>query len=58
MSALQHTPPDDEPPASRAGLWLLGFGAVGLLFAGLMLWWREGDRLFTDGMIAAIVSCF
>ncbi len=48
----------DDPPASRLGLTLLAGGAFALLLAGLLLWWREGDRLFTDGLIAAIVACF
>lgn len=48
----------DEPSASRAVVWLLGSAAAMLLLAGLVLWWREGSRLFTDGLIAAIVSCF
>lgn len=43
---------------SRAGLMLLGGGAFTLLLAGLLLWWREGSRLFTDGLVAAIVACF
>ncbi|CAH1661546.1 hypothetical protein BOSEA31B_12251 [Hyphomicrobiales bacterium] len=37
---------------------LIGGGFFALLLAGLLLWWREGDRLFTDGLIAAIVACF
>ena len=47
-----------EAPPSRLGIALLAGGALALLFAGLLLWWREGDRLFTDGLIAAIVACF
>lgn len=47
-----------EPAPSRLSLLLLGSGAAALLLAGLLLWWREGDRLFTDGLIAAIVACF
>lgn len=47
-----------EQPASRLGLMLLAGGALSLLLAGLLLWWREGDKLFTDGLIAAIVACF
>jgi hypothetical protein len=47
-----------EPAPSRASLLLLGSGTAALLLAGLLLWWREGDRLFTDGLIAAIVACF
>jgi len=48
----------DAPRPSRAGLLLLAGGMVTLILAGLLLWWREGDRLFTDGLIAAIVACF
>jgi hypothetical protein len=47
-----------DPAASRTGILLLCGGALTLLLAGLLLWWREGDRLFTDGLIAAIVACF
>jgi hypothetical protein len=53
------TPSGRDPAGlSRGGAMLLGGGALGLLGAGLLLWWREGDRLFTDGLIAAIVACF
>ena len=38
-------------------LLLLG-GAGLMLAAGLLLWLREGDRLFTEGLIAAIMACF
>ena len=37
---------------------LIGGGFFALFLTGLLLWWREGDRLFTDGLIAAIVACF
>lgn len=43
---------------SRAGILLLVGGALALVLTGLLLWWREGSRLFTDGLIAAIVACF
>jgi hypothetical protein len=57
MSELAHLP-DQAPSMRRAGL-LLGAG-TGLLFvlAGLLLWWREGEKLFTDGLIAAVMRCF
>ena len=43
--------------ASFVGGWLSDkLSAALLLVAGLLLWWREGDRLFTDGLIAAIVA--
>ena len=57
--------PASEPSARqtaagspRPGLLLLGGGALCLLATGLLLWAREGDRLFTDGLIAAIIACF
>lgn len=61
MIGMTTSEPDIEgpdPAPSRMNLLLLGSGAVALLLAGLLLWWREGDRLFTDGLIAAIVACF
>jgi hypothetical protein len=42
----------------RAMLWLSG-GAFALLgLAGGLLWWRDGERLFTEGLISAIARCF
>lgn len=40
------------------GLKLLGAGALLMVAAGGLLWWREGEKLFTDGLIAAIARCF
>jgi hypothetical protein len=47
-----------DPAPSRLGIALLCGGALTLFLAGVLLWWREGARLFTDGLIAAIVACF
>jgi hypothetical protein len=52
-----------ETSASGAflGPWaraLLLASPVCLLLAGGLLWWRDGDRLFTDGLISAIARCF
>jgi hypothetical protein len=58
MSAPPQTEMQDAESSPRFGLWLLGGGFGLLLFAGLLLWWREGDRLFTDGLIAALLACF
>jgi len=58
MTQTDRTSEAEAGSSSRTGLVLLGGGFVALLFAGLLLWWREGDRLFTDGLIAAIVACF
>lgn len=46
-----------QPPARLASRLLVG-GAGLFLVAGLLLWLREGDRLFTEGLIAAIAGCF
>jgi hypothetical protein len=58
MTQAQDDPQQVTAPPSRAGILLLAGGALGLLLTGLLLWWREGDRLFTDGLIAALVACF
>lgn len=58
MTQPDHTHGEKTAPVSRSGLLLLGGGVGGLVLTGLLLWWREGSRLFTDGLIAAIVACF
>lgn len=58
MSASPQIETQEAVPAPRLGLWLLAGGVGLLLAAGLLLWWREGDRLFTDGLIAALLACF
>jgi hypothetical protein len=58
MTQVEEHREQDAAPPSRIGIALLAGGAVALLLTGLLLWWREGDRLFTDGLIAAIVACF
>ncbi|MCP4563703.1 MAG: hypothetical protein GY873_05310 [Bosea sp.] len=58
MSVAPQTDMQDAASAHRPGLWLLAGGFGLLLAAGLLLWWREGDRLFTDGLIAALLACF
>lgn len=59
MTQLHHEEPaGHDARASRFALVLIGGGGLALLGAGLLLWWREGDKLFTDGLIAAIIACF
>ena len=61
MGAMAEVEPrsgSEDGSPSRAGILLLCGGAFALLLTGLLLWWREGSRLFTDGLIAAIVACF
>lgn len=54
-----HDRQDQAPPAlSGTGIALIAGGGFALVGAGLLLWWREGDRLFTDGLIAALIACF
>ncbi len=48
-----------EPQTHNTGArWLLAGTASCFVGAGLLLWVREGERLFTDGVIAAIMRCF
>ena len=58
MSQADETTQVAAGSSSRPGLMLIGGGFFALFLTGLLLWWREGDRLFTDGLIAAIVACF
>lgn len=58
MTQTEHPSRVEDARPGRGGLLLLGGGAFGLLLAGLLLWWREGSLLFTDGLIATIVACF
>jgi hypothetical protein len=50
--------PAEPAQASAAARWLLAGTAAAFLGAGALLWVREGERLFTDGLIAAIARCF
>jgi hypothetical protein len=50
--------PDVSAQSSSGARWLLAGTAGCLVGAGLLLWIREGERLFTDGLIAAIARCF
>jgi hypothetical protein len=49
---------ETAPSMARAGLLLGGGAALMFVAAGGMLWWREGEKLFTDGLVAAIMRCF
>lgn len=54
-----HVPAPSAPDGPGAfGLKLLGAGALLMVAAGALLWWREGEKLFTDGLIAAMARCF
>ncbi len=48
----------DRSPQTTSARWLLAGTAACFVGAGLLLWAREGERLFTDGLIAAIARCF
>ncbi len=47
-------------PASmgRLGIAAASAGLFSLLAAGGLLWWRDGEKLFTEGLISAIARCF
>ncbi len=56
------TPDTQGGTASRLESRLVGGLVAGvcacLVGIGGLLWWREGEKLFTDGLIAAIARCF
>jgi hypothetical protein len=64
----RHIDERSEPAEARAGLearsqrraiLFLSTGTFALLgLAGGLLWWRDGERLFTEGLISAIARCF
>ena len=66
MSASRHAEFHAEQTAANRedsrGLRLvlaMGLGSVAMLLgAGGLLWWRDGERLFTEGLISAIARCF
>lgn len=47
-----------EPAVRRAVLWLGGGALLSIGVAGGLLWWRDGERVFTEGLISAIARCF
>ena len=56
MSQPQTSAPSSAQPNS-ARLLALGTCAL-LVVAGALLWMREGEKLFTDGLMAALINCF
>lgn len=66
MNAIRPSDINAEAAAAsgqdRRGLRLvlaMGLGSVAMLLgAGGLLWWRDGERLFTEGLISAIARCF
>lgn len=46
------------PSMARAGMILAAGSALLFVLAGGLLWHREGEKLFTDGLVAAIMRCF
>jgi hypothetical protein len=58
MNEISHSPQAPSGPTLAFGLWLMGGAGALMTAAGGLLWWREGERLFTDGLIAAIMRCF
>jgi Co/Zn/Cd efflux system component len=45
-------------PMSRTTMIAGCTSAVLMIAGGLLLWWREGEKLFTDGLITALMRCF
>jgi hypothetical protein len=56
VAAEQPTETDRKSPG--LGLSLLVAGAACLVGAGGLLWWRRGDAVFSDVVLAALAWCF
>lgn len=54
----RHSSPHASPEATPQARRLLLAGAGMLVVAGLLLWFREGEKLFAEGLIAFIAGCF
>jgi hypothetical protein len=49
---------ETQAAQTRMALVIAGIGVGCLVAAGAILWWREGDKLFSDGLITALMRCF
>ena len=58
MTDTASNPAAPATGAPRGPGWLMIGTVASFLGAGFLLWAREGERLFTDGLIAAIARCF
>ena len=56
MSQPQTSAPSSAQPNTACHL-AIGTCAL-LVIAGALLWVREGEKLFTDGLMAALINCF
>ncbi len=45
-------------PMPTLALWLMAGTALCFVAAGALLWLHEGEKLFTDGLVAAMLRCF
>jgi hypothetical protein len=43
---------------SHPAFYAVILSSVMIVAAGILLWWREGDKLFSDGLILAMMRCF
>ena len=54
----EHRSLEPVPRPNRAALILTGAAALFLVGAGLLLWSRHGDAVFSDTVLAALAWCF
>ncbi len=45
-------------PGRTSSFYAAALCSLMIIAAGALLWWREGDRLFSDGLIMAMMRCF
>ena len=59
MIADSRDSPDAARPApGRLGRGLLAGAVAALVVAGLLLWWRQGDAVFSQYLLGALAWCF
>jgi uncharacterized iron-regulated membrane protein len=54
----EHRSLEAERRPGRPALLLAGAAALCLVGAGLLLWWRHGDAVFSDTVLTALAWCF
>jgi hypothetical protein len=54
----EHSVPDGEPRLGAAGRVLLALSVASVVAAGLLLWNRQGQAVFSDMVLAAFAWCF
>ncbi len=57
-SSIEPTDRSDGEASGRTGMVLVAAAVALLVGAGLLLWWRHGDAVFGDMVLAGLAWCF